>query len=171
MHEHPANAVRPQKECLYDARLATGARWQGAWCRLCWQQWTMMAASLFYPEAYCWRGAPSSRWYIPYRDGACLVIDMGANTDVSRSICNNLRLWVDLYGAYLRYPVTACCSAGQWRGRSKGNQQSLRRINCSKPAPRHWGLILLAFEAVISRRVPPMLSVCDGFVGTCAQAQ
>src|SRR5579864_4474882 len=97
MDEHPANAVRRKKNAsmtlaLQQVRdgLALGAVSAG-------NSGAMMAAALFTLKRVPGVERPALGGIFPTRDGVCLVIDMGANTDSKPEYLQQFALMGSLY--------------------------------------------------------------------------
>src|SRR5881227_648089 len=124
MDEHPANAVRRKKNASMTLALqqvrdgaALGAVSAG-------NSGAMMAASLFTLKRIEGVERPALGGVFPTKDGACLVIDMGANTDCKPEYLQQFALMGSIYMERIfkiKAPRVALLANGEEE--SKGNQQ------------------------------------------------
>jgi phosphate acyltransferase len=103
----------------------------------------------------------------PTRDGACLVIDMGANTDCKPEFLEQFALMGSIYMERIfsvRSPRVGLLSNGEEEG--KGNEQVQEAHRLLKASAPMLGLNFIG--NVEGRDIPAGMAdvvVCDGFVG------
>src|SRR6202035_6081152 len=124
MDEHPANAVRRKKNASMTLALqqvrdgtALGAVSAG-------NSGAMLAASLFTLKRIEGVERPALGGVFPTKDGACMVIDLGANTDCKPEYLQQFALMGSIYMErilHLKSPRVALLANGEEEG--KGNLQ------------------------------------------------
>jgi len=167
MDEHPATAVRRKKNASMTLALqlvrdgsALGAVSAG-------NSGAMMAASLFTLKRLEGVDRPALGGVLPTKDGACLVIDMGANTDCKPEYLQQFALMGSIYMErifHIQSPRVGLLANGEEE--SKGNQQVQETHSLLKASA---GMLGLNFIGNVEGRDIPAGSadvvVCDGFVG------
>ncbi len=167
MDEHPATAVRRKKNAsmllaLQQVRdgAALGAVSAG-------NSGAMMAASLFILKRLPGVERPALGGIFPTRSGACLVIDMGANTDCRPEYLQQFALMGSIYMQrifQISSPRVGLLANGEEE--TKGNQQVIEAHQLLKA---HSATLGLNFIGNIEGRDIPAHSadvvVCDGFIG------
>lgn len=127
----------------------------------------MMAASLFTLKRLKGVDRPALGGVFPTRDGVCLVIDMGANTDCKPEYLQQFALMGSIYMERIfkvRSPRVGLLSNGEEEG--KGNQQVQEAYPLLKESAATLGLNFIG--NVEGRDIPAGnadVVVCDGFVG------
>ncbi|HVB72919.1 MAG TPA: phosphate acyltransferase PlsX [Ktedonobacteraceae bacterium] len=167
MDEHPANAVRRKKNASMTLALqqvrdgaALGAVSAG-------NSGAMMAASLFTLKRIEGVERPALGGILPSKDGACLVIDMGANTDCKPEYLQQFALMGSIYMQSIfkvASPRVGLLANGEEE--SKGNQQVLEAHRLLKATASTLGINFIG--NVEGRDIPTGgadVVVCDGFVG------
>lgn len=167
MDEHPANAVRRKKNAsmtlaLQQVRdgLALGAVSAG-------NSGAMLAASLFTLKRIRGVERPALGGVFPTKDGVCLVIDMGANTDCKPEYLQQFALMGSLYMERIfniSSPRVGLLANGEEE--SKGNQQVIETHALLRSNAQTLGLNFIG--NVEGRDIPvgnADVVVCDGFVG------
>ncbi len=167
MDEHPANAVRRKKNASMTLSLqlvrdgaALGAVSAG-------NSGAMMAASLFTLKRIAGVERPALGGVFPTKDGACLVIDMGANTDCKPEYLQQFALMGSIYMERIfkvAKPRVALLANGEEE--SKGNQQVVDTHQLLKSSAATLGINFIG--NVEGRDIPAGSAdvvVCDGFVG------
>ena len=167
MDEHPATAVRRKKYASMTIALqqvrdgaALGAVSAG-------NSGAMLAASLFTLKRIAGVERPALGGVFPTKDGACLVIDMGANTDCKPEYLQQFALMGSIYMQRIFHvpsPRVGLLANGEEE--SKGNQQVQEAHQLLKTSATTLGL---NFIGNIEGRDIPIgaadVVVCDGFVG------
>ncbi|GCE10297.1 phosphate acyltransferase PlsX [Tengunoibacter tsumagoiensis] len=167
MDEHPANAVRRKKNASMILALqqvrdgaALGAVSAG-------NSGAMMAASLFTLKRIPGVDRPALGGIFPTKEGACLVIDMGANTDCKPEYLQQFALMGSIYMERIfkiSSPRIGLLANGEEE--SKGNQQVIDAHHLLKASA---GTLGLNFVGNVEGRDIPTgevnVVVCDGFVG------
>ncbi|HEV2656597.1 MAG TPA: phosphate acyltransferase PlsX [Ktedonobacteraceae bacterium] len=167
MDEHPANAVRRKKNASMTLALqqvrdgaAIGAVSAG-------NSGAMMAASLFTLKRIAGVERPALGGIFPTRDGICLVIDIGANTDSRPEYLQQFALMGSIYLERIfnvSSPRVALLANGEEE--SKGNQLVIDTHKLLKNSAATLGLNFIG--NVEGRDIPTGgadVIVCDGFVG------
>jgi glycerol-3-phosphate acyltransferase PlsX len=167
MDEHPATAVRRKKNASMMLALqlvrdgsALGAVSAG-------NSGAMMAASLFTLRRIEGVDRPALGGVFPTKDGACLVIDMGANTDCKPEYLQQFALMGSIYMQrifHVQSPRVGLLANGEEE--SKGNQQVQEAHQLLKASAGTLGLNFIG--NVEGRDIPAGSAdvvVCDGFVG------
>ncbi len=167
MDEHPATAVRRKQKASMILALqqvrdgtALGAVSAG-------NSGAMMAASLFTLKRIEGVDRPALGGALPTKDGACLVIDMGANTDCKPEYLLQFALMGSIYMEHVfavRSPRVALLSNGEEE--TKGNEQVRQAHLLLKANSATLGLNFIG--NIEGRDIPAAMAdvvVCDGFVG------
>src|SRR6266702_5670739 len=167
MDEHPAAAVRSKKKASMTLALeqvrdkaALGAVSAG-------NSGAMMTASLFILKRIPGVERPALGGIFPTRDGVCLVIDMGANTDCKPEYLQQFALMGSIYMERIfqvSSPRVGLLANGEEE--SKGNQQVQEAHQLLKKNAAALGLNFIG--NVEGRDIPTGVVdvvVCDGFVG------
>ncbi len=167
MDEHPAAAVRSKKKASMTLALeqvrdkaALGAVSAG-------NSGAMMTASLFTLKRIPGVERPALGGIFPTRDGVCLVIDMGANTDCKPEYLQQFALMGSIYMERIfqvSSPRVGLLANGEEE--SKGNQQVQEAHQLLKKNAAALGLNFIG--NVEGRDIPAGgadVVVCDGFVG------
>src|SRR6266849_9013491 len=168
MDEHnPAKAVRQKKnssmvralELVKDGS-AVGAVSAG-------NSGAMMAASLFILKRIQGVERPALGGLLPTKDGACMVIDMGANTDCKPDYLQQFALMGSIYMQrilHLKSPRVGILANGEEEG--KGDQLVQEAHQLLKASAATLGLNFIG--NIEGRDIPfgaADVVVCDGFVG------
>jgi len=167
MDEHPAMAVKRKKNASMTLALqqvrdgaALGAVSAG-------NSGAMMAASLFTLKRVPGVERPALGGVFPTRDGLCLVIDMGANTDCKPEYLRQFALMGSIYMErifHVHSPRVGLLANGEEE--SKGNQLVQETHQLLKSSASTLGLNFIG--NVEGRDIPTGVAdvvVCDGFVG------
>ena len=127
----------------------------------------MMAASLFTLKRLPGVERPALGGVFPTRDGVCLVIDMGANTDCKPEYLQQFALMGSIYMERLFHvhaPRIGLLANGEEEG--KGNEQVQQAHHLLKESASTLGLNFIG--NIEGRDIPAGgadVVVCDGFVG------
>lgn len=127
----------------------------------------MMAASLFTLKRLEGVERPALGGVFPTRDGICLVIDMGANTDCKPEYLQQFAVMGSIYMQrlfHVKAPRVALLANGEEEG--KGNEQVQLAHQLLKQSASTLGLNFIG--NVEGRDIPAGgadVIVCDGFVG------
>lgn len=167
MDEHPATAVRRKKNASMSIALqqvrdgaALGAVSAG-------NSGAMMAASLFTLKRIPGVERPALGGIFPTKDGTCLVIDIGANTDCKPEYLQQFALMGSIYMErifHVQTPRVALLANGEEE--SKGNQLVVETHQLLKKTAPTLGINFIG--NVEGRDIPTGgadVVVCDGFVG------
>jgi len=167
MDEHPAMAVRRKKNASMTIALqlvrdgaALGAVSAG-------NSGAMLAASLFTLKRVAGVERPALGGIFPTKDGVCLVIDMGANTDCKPEYLQQFALMGSIYMErifHVQSPRIGLLANGEEE--SKGNQQVQEAHQLLKTSAATLGLNFIG--NIEGRDIPAGAAdvvVCDGFVG------
>lgn len=167
MDEHPANAVRRKKNASMTLALqlvrdgsALGAVSAG-------NSGAMMAASLFTLKRIPGVERPALGGVFPTRDSACLVIDIGANTDCKPEYLQQFALMGSIYMErifHVASPRIGLLANGEEE--SKGDQLVIETHQLLKANAATLGLNFIG--NIEGRDIPTGgadVVVCDGFVG------
>ena len=167
MDEHPAMAVRRKKNASMTIALqlvrdgaALGAVSAG-------NSGAMLAASLFTLKRVAGVERPALGGIFPTKDGVCLVIDMGANTDCKPEYLQQFALMGSIYMErifHVQSPRIGLLANGEEE--SKGNQQVQEAHQLLKMSAATLGLNFIG--NIEGRDIPfgaADVVVCDGFVG------
>ena len=167
MDEHPANAVRRKKDSSMLKALELVRDGQALGAVSAGNSGAMMAGSLFVLKRIGGVERPALGSVFPTREGVCLVIDVGANTDCKPEYLQQFALMGSIYMErifHVTRPRVGLLSNGEEE--SKGNQQvqeTHRLLKASASA-----LSLNFIGNVEGRDIPnggADVVVCDGFVG------
>lgn len=167
MDEHPANAVRRKKNASMTLALQQVRDGQALGAVSAGNSGAMMAASLFTLKRIAGVERPALGGVLPTKDGACLVIDLGANTDCKPEYLQQFALMGSIYMERIftiSSPRVALLANGEEE--SKGNQQVIEAHALLKSNARTLGLNFIG--NVEGRDIPTGgadVVVCDGFVG------
>lgn len=168
MDEHnPAKAVRQKRnssmvravELVKDGS-AVGAISAG-------NSGAMMAAALFVLKRLPGVERPALGGLLPTKDGVCMVIDMGANTDCKPEYLQQFALMGSIYMERIRHlssPKVGLLANGEEEG--KGNQQVQEAHQLLKANAKTMGVNFIGNvegRDIFSGTVDVV--VCDGFVG------
>lgn len=167
MDEHPANAVRRKKNASMTLALqlvhdgsALGAVSAG-------NSGAMMAASLFTLKRIPGVERPALGGVFPTRDTACLVIDIGANTDCKPEYLQQFALMGSIYMERIfgvTSPRVGLLANGEEE--TKGDQLVIEAHQLLKASAATLGLNFIG--NIEGRDIPTGgadVVVCDGFVG------
>lgn len=167
MDEHPVTAVRRKKNASMTLALqqvrdgaALGAVSAG-------NSGAMMAASLFTLKRIPGVDRPALGGIFPTKDGICLVIDIGANTDCKAEYLQQFALMGAIYLErifHVQSPRIGLLANGEEE--SKGNQMVVETHQLLKQTAPTLGLNFIG--NVEGRDIPTGgadVVVCDGFVG------
>src|SRR5207253_1789384 len=97
MDEHPANAVRQKKKASMTLALQLVRDGQALGAVSAGNSGAMMAASLFTLKRIAGVERPALGGILPTKDGVCLVIDIGANTDCKPEYLQQFALMGSIY--------------------------------------------------------------------------
>jgi len=167
MDDHPATAVRRKKnasmllalELVRDGK-ALGAVSAG-------NSGAMMAASLFILKRIPGVDRPALGGLFPTIHGACLIIDMGANTDCKPEYLQQFALMGSIYMErifHISSPRVGLLANGEEE--TKGNQQIIETHRLLKASAPVMGINFVG--NIEGRDIPTGaidVAVCDGFVG------
>ena len=127
----------------------------------------MMAASLFVLKRLQGVERPALGGLLPTKDGVCMVIDMGANTDCKPEYLQQFALMGSIYMERIRHlpaPKVGLLANGEEEG--KGNQQVQEAHQLLKANAQKMGVNFIGnvegrdiFNGTVD------VVVCDGFVG------
>lgn len=167
MDEHPATAVRRKKKASMTLALqlvrdgsALGAVSAG-------NSGAMMAASLFTLKRIEGVDRPALGGVFPTKDSACLVIDMGANTDCKPEYLQQFALMGSIYMERIfsvQSPRVGLLANGEEE--TKGNEQVQQAHQLLKQSAATLGLNFIG--NIEGHDIPAGIAdvvVCDGFVG------
>jgi glycerol-3-phosphate acyltransferase PlsX len=167
MHEHPANAVRRKKNASMTLALQLVRDGKALGAVSAGNSGAMMAASLFTLKRITGVERPALGGVFPTRESACLVIDMGANTDCKPEYLQQFALMGSIYMERIfgiQSPRIALLANGEEE--SKGNQQVVETHQLLKASAPALGLNFIG--NIEGRDIPAGAAdvvVCDGFVG------
>jgi len=167
MDEHPANAVRRKKNASMVLALQQVRDGQALGAVSAGNSGAMMAASLFTLKRLPGVDRPALGGVFPTREGVCLVIDMGANTDCKPEYLLQFALMGSIYIERIFHvpsPRIGLLANGEEEG--KGNQQVIEAHQLLKTNATMLGLNFIG--NVEGRDIPAHgadVIVCDGFVG------
>lgn len=167
MGEHPASAVRRKKKASMNLALELVRDGQALAAVSAGNSGAMLAASLFVLKRLPGVERPALGGVFPTRTGACLIIDMGANTDCKPEYLLQFALMGSIYMERIfnvTSPRIGLLANGEEEG--KGNQQVVDTYRLLKAdAP----ILNLNFIGNVEGRDIPAggtdVIVCDGFVG------
>src|SRR5947209_18265924 len=119
MDEHPANAVRRKKNASMTLALQLVRDGKALGAVSAGNSGAMMAAALFTLKRIVGVERPALGGIFPTKDGACLVIDMGANTDCKPEYLQQFALMGSIYMErifHARAPRVGLLSNGEEEG-------------------------------------------------------
>ncbi len=167
MDEHPANAVRRKKNASMTLALQLVRDGEALGAVSAGNSGAMLAASLFTLKRIAGVERPALGGVLPTKNGACLVIDMGANTDCKPEYLQQFALMGSLYMErvfQMKAPRVGLLANGEEE--SKGNQQV---IDAHQLLKTNAGTLGINFIGNVEGRDIPTnkadVVVCDGFVG------
>lgn len=167
MGEHPANAVRRKKRASMKLALELVRDGQALAAVSAGNSGAMLAASLFVLKRLPGVERPALGGVFPTRTGACLIIDMGANTDCKPEYLLQFALMGSIYMERIfnvTSPRIGLLANGEEEG--KGNQQVVDTYRLLKADA---SILNLNFIGNVEGRDIPTggtdVIVCDGFVG------
>ena len=167
MDEHPANAVRRKKNASMTLALQLVRDGKAVGAVSAGNSGAMLAASLFTLKRIPGVERPALGGVLPTKNGACLVIDMGANTDCTPEYLQQFALMGSLYMErifQMKAPRVALLANGEEE--SKGNKQVVEAHQLLKANAATLGINFIG--NVEGRDIPANgadVIVCDGFVG------
>lgn len=167
MDEHPANAVRSKKRASMVLALQLVRDGQALGAVSAGNSGAMMAASLFTLKRIEGVERPALGGMLPTKDGICMVIDLGANTDCKPEYLQQFALMGSIYMERimkLQSPRVGLLANGEEE--TKGNQQVQEAHQLLKANAATLGLNFIGnvegrdiFAGTVD------VVVCDGFVG------
>ncbi len=167
MHEHPANAVRSKKKASMTLALQLVRDGQALGAVSAGNSGAMMAASLFTLKRIKGVERPALGGMLPTKDGICMVIDLGANTDCKPEYLQQFALMGSIYMERimkLQSPRVGLLANGEEE--TKGNQEVQEAHQLLKASAATLGLNFIGnvegrdiFAGTVD------VVVCDGFVG------
>lgn len=167
MDEHPANAVRRKKNASMLLALQQVRSGKALGAVSAGNSGAMLAASLFILKRLPGVDRPALGGIFPTRNGVCLVIDMGANTDCKPEYLLQFALMGSAYMERIfkvKTPRVGLLANGEEA--SKGNQLV---VEAHQLLQKDAGTLGLNFTGNIEGRDIPAggadVIVCDGFVG------
>ena len=167
MNEHPANAVRRKKNASMTLALQQVRDGRAVGAVSAGNSGAMMAASLFTLKRIRGVERPALGGVFPTKDGVCLVIDLGANTDCKPEYLQQFALMGSLYMERIfnvASPRVGLLANGEEE--SNGNQQVIETHALLRSNAQTLGLNFIG--NVEGRDIPAGnadVIVCDGFVG------
>lgn len=167
MDEHPANAVRRKKNASMTLALQLVRDGKALGAVSAGNSGAMMAASLFTLKRIPGVERPALGGVFPTKDRACLIIDMGANTDCKPEYLQQFALMGSIYMERIfqvASPRVALLANGEEE--SKGNAQVVETHQLLKMSASTLGINFIG--NVEGRDIPAGSAdvvVCDGFVG------
>lgn len=167
MDEHPANAVRRKKNASMTLALQLVRDGKAVGAVSAGNSGAMLAASLFTLKRIPGVERPALGGVLPTKNGACLVIDMGANTDCTPEYLQQFALMGSLYMErvfQMKSPRVGLLANGEED--SKGNKQVVEAHQLLKANAATLGINFIG--NVEGRDIPANgadVIVCDGFVG------
>ncbi|HVB25841.1 MAG TPA: phosphate acyltransferase PlsX [Ktedonobacteraceae bacterium] len=167
MDEHPANAVRRKKNASMTLALQQVRDGQALGAVSAGNSGAMMAASLFTLKRIAGVERPALGGVLPSKNGTCLVIDLGANTDCKPEYLQQFALMGSIYMERIfaiSSPRVGLLANGEEE--SKGNQLVIETHALLKSNAQTLGLNFIG--NVEGRDIPAGnadVVVCDGFVG------
>jgi len=167
MDEHPANAVRRKKNASMTLALQLVRDGEAVAAVSAGNSGAMMAASLFTLKRIPGVERPALGGILPTKDGTCLVIDLGANTDCKPEYLQQFALMGSLYMERIfnvTSPRVGLLANGEEA--SKGNQLVVETHQLLSANAATLGLNFIG--NVEGRDIPgggADVVVCDGFVG------
>ena len=167
MDEHPATAVRRKKNASMTLALQKVRDGEALGAVSAGNSGAMMAAALFTLKRIEGVDRPALGGMFPTRDGACMVIDMGANTDCKPEYLQQFALMGSIYMERIfavRSPRVGLLSNGEEE--TKGNELVQQAHQLLKASAATLGLNFIG--NIEGRDIPAGgadVAVCDGFVG------
>ena len=167
MGEHPANAVRRKKNASMTLALQLVRDGKALGAVSAGNSGAMMAASLFTLKRIPGVERPALGGVFPTKDSACLIIDMGANTDCKPEYLQQFALMGSIYMErifHIASPRVGLLANGEEE--SKGNAQVVEAHQLLKASAGTLGINFIG--NVEGRDIPASgadVVVCDGFVG------
>lgn len=167
MDDHPATAVRRKKNASIILALQLVRDGKALGAVSAGNSGAMMAASLFTLKRLPGVDRPALGGIFPTKDKACLVIDMGANTDCKPEYLQQFALMGSIYMERIfktSSPRVGLLANGEEE--SKGNQQVVETHKLLKQNAAALGINFIG--NVEGRDIPAGvvdIVVCDGFVG------
>ncbi len=167
MDEHPATAVRRKKNASMTLALQLVRDGEALGAVSAGNSGAMMAASLFTLKRIEGVDRPALGGVFPTRDGVCLVIDIGANTDCKPEYLQQFALMGSIYMERIfsvSSPRVGLLANGEEE--TKGNEQVQQAHQLLKASATTLGLNFIG--NVEGRDIPAGgadVVVCDGFVG------
>jgi phosphate acyltransferase len=167
MDEHPATAVRRKKNASMTLALQLVRDGKALGAVSAGNSGAMMAASLFTLKRLPGVERPALGGVLPTKDSACLVIDMGANTDCKPEYLQQFALMGSIYMERIfkvKQPRVALLANGEEE--SKGDQLVVESHKLLKESAEQLGIHFIG--NVEGRDIPGGAAdvvVCDGFVG------
>ena len=167
MDEHPANAVRRKKNASMTLALQLVRDGKAVGAVSAGNSGAMLAASLFTLKRIPGVERPALGGVLPTKNGACMVIDMGANTDCKPEYLQQFALMGSLYMErvfQMKTPRVGLLANGEEE--SKGNQQVVEAHQLLKSNAATLGINFIG--NIEGRDIPANgadVVVCDGFVG------
>src|SRR5437868_4352614 len=167
MDEHPANAVRRKKKASMTLALQLVRDGEALGAVSAGNSGAMMAAALFTLKRIEGVDRPALGGVFPTRDGACLVIDMGANTDCRPEYLQQFALMGSMYMERIfAIPSPRVGLLANGEEETKGNQLVQETHQLLKANAATLGINFIG--NVEGRDIfagPVDVVVCDGFVG------
>ena len=167
MDEHPATAVRRKKNASMTLALQQVRSGEALGAVSAGNSGAMLAASLFTLKRIEGVDRPALGGIFPTKDGVCLVIDLGANTDCKPEYLQQFALMGSIYMQRIfsvQSPRVGLLSNGEEE--TKGSEQVQQAHQLIKASAATLGL---NFIGNIEGRDIPLgnadVVVCDGFVG------
>ncbi len=167
MDEHPANAVRRKKNASMTLALQLVRDGKAVGAVSAGNSGAMLAASLFTLKRIPGVERPALGGVLPTNNGACLVIDMGANTDCTPEYLQQFALMGSLYMErifHVQSPRVGLLANGEEE--SKGSKQVVETHQLLKTNAAALGINFIG--NVEGRDIlghGADVIVCDGFVG------
>ncbi len=167
MDEHPANAVRRKKNASMTLALQLVRDGKAVGAVSAGNSGAMMAASLFTLKRLPGVERPALGGVLPTRDGTCLVIDLGANTDCKPEYLQQFALMGSLYMERIFHVASPCVALlANGEEATKGNQLVVETHQLLSANAATLGINFIG--NVEGRDIPTGgadVIVCDGFVG------
>ncbi|HTI13969.1 MAG TPA: phosphate acyltransferase PlsX [Dictyobacter sp.] len=167
MHEHAAQAVRNKPNASMIVALQQVRDGKALGAVSAGNSGAMMAASLMVLKRLPGVKRPALGGVFPMKNGICLIIDIGANTDCKPEYLQQFALMGSIYLERIfqvQTPRVGLLANGEEEG--KGNQQVIEAHQLLKQSARTLGLNFIG--NVEGRDIPTGhvdIVVCDGFVG------
>ena len=167
MDDHPATAVRRKKNAsmLLALQLVRDGKALGAVSAG--NSGAMMAASLFILKRVPGVDRPALGGLFPTVNSACLIVDMGANTDCKPEYLQQFALMGSIYMERIfRISAPRVGLLANGEEETKGNQQVIEAHQLLKASANTLGINFIG--NIEGRDIPAGevdVAVCDGFVG------